>query len=559
VSNPIRYDPILVRYLAAELSERLAGRHLLALRLDSDPRRAVFDFGDLALIWELHPRRGAVRLAAPADAAGGRRRARFDRDATPYRRRVRVVDVRAVPDERLLEVRVTGGRVVVELMTNQWNVLALDEEDRILAVLWRREAGGRRLAPGAAYSPPPAQRRAGLDSPLTPEEWRGLLEPVAPEDRPGRLIRDVAYMSPLNAAPVLGEAAIRADPAALEEAYERYRALVRFGPAEPCVLNLGGARQPYPVPPGGVCEARYPTLLDAIAAAAGPVEGETEPAAPAVPAELLERARARLARLDARIDRMRRELAEAAPEAAALRRSADLLLSQLYLVRKGMTEVQISDFEGGTLTVALDPSLPPSDNVQRIYERARKRERAAERIPDLIQRAEPERRVLEALVERARTDPAAAAELAAVIGEAPGERKGAGGGEAPALPYRRYRTSGGLEARVGRSSRANDELTFHHSSPNDIWLHARDVAGSHVILRWSDPEANPPRRDLVEAAVLAALHSRARTSGTVAVDWTRRKYVRKPRKAPPGLVVPERVRTLFVEPDPELERRLRVS
>lgn len=167
--------------------------------------------------------------------------------------------------------------------------------------------------------------------------------------------------------------------------------------------------------------------------------------------------------------------------------------------------------------------------------------------------------MLEALVERARTDPAAAAELAAVIGEAPGERKGAGGGEAPALPYRRYRTSGGLEARVGRSSRANDELTFHHSSPNDIWLHARDVAGSHVILRWSDPEANPPRRDLVEAAVLAALHSRARTSGTVAVDWTRRKYVRKPRKAPPGLVVPERVRTLFVEPDPELERRLRVS
>ncbi len=57
--------------------------------------------------------------------------------------------------------------------------------------------------------------------------------------------------------------------------------------------------------------------------------------------------------------------------------------------------------------------------------------------------------------------------------------------------------------------------------------------------------------------MLAALHSRARTSGTVAVDWTRRKYVRKPRKAAPGLVAPDRVKTIFVELDADVERRLR--
>src|SRR5690606_10223970 len=131
--------------------------------------------------------------------------------------------------------------------------------------------------------------------------------------------------------------------------------------------------------------------------------------------------------------------------------------------------------------------------------------------------------------------------------------------DAPSLPWREYRTSGGIEVRVGRGPRANDELTFRHSSPTDIWLHARDVAGAHVILRWSRADENPPAHAIAEAAVLAALNSRARTSGTVAVDWTRRKYVRKPRKAPPGLVVPERVRTVFVEPDPELEERLRAE
>ncbi|MBT8338004.1 MAG: DUF814 domain-containing protein, partial [Gemmatimonadetes bacterium] len=130
--------------------------------------------------------------------------------------------------------------------------------------------------------------------------------------------------------------------------------------------------------------------------------------------------------------------------------------------------------------------------------------------------------------------------------------------EGPALPYRRYRSSGGLEIRVGRGARSNDDLTFRHSAPGDVWLHARDVAGAHVVLRWSQ-DGNPPRRDLEEAAVLAALGSKARTSGSVPVDWTRRRYVRKPRKAPPGLVIPERVSTVFVEPDPTVEERLRVD
>jgi predicted ribosome quality control (RQC) complex YloA/Tae2 family protein len=80
-----------------------------------------------------------------------------------------------------------------------------------------------------------------------------------------------------------------------------------------------------------------------------------------------------------------------------------------------------------------------------------------------------------------------------------------------------------------------------------------------VILRWDRADENPPAGAIAEAAVLAALFSRARTSGTVAVDWTRRKYVRKPRKSAPGLVIPERVKTVFVEPDAALEERMRAE
>ncbi len=80
-----------------------------------------------------------------------------------------------------------------------------------------------------------------------------------------------------------------------------------------------------------------------------------------------------------------------------------------------------------------------------------------------------------------------------------------------------------------------------------------------MVLRWGKKEENPPQRDLLEAAVAAAVNSGARHSGTVAVDWTRRKYVRKLRKAPPGTVTVERVKTLFVEPDPKLVERLRIE
>ncbi|MBM4373176.1 MAG: DUF814 domain-containing protein, partial [Deltaproteobacteria bacterium] len=104
-------------------------------------------------------------------------------------------------------------------------------------------------------------------------------------------------------------------------------------------------------------------------------------------------------------------------------------------------------------------------------------------------------------------------------------------------------------------ARFNDELTFHHSAPGDVWLHARHAAGAHVVLRWGK-QGNPPHRDLEEAAVLAALHSKARTSGLVPVDWTLRKHVRKPRGSPPGTVVPDRVRTVMARPDASLLEKL---
>jgi predicted ribosome quality control (RQC) complex YloA/Tae2 family protein len=275
--------------------------------------------------------------------------------------------------------------------------------------------------------------------------------------------------------------------------------------------------------------------------------GEASPAAVLGP-ELLAGLERRLEHAQRRVTSLEAELTEL-PDPARLRSIGDLILARYHEVPSGSESATLVGFDGEAVRVQLDPAEPAHANATRYYDRAQKAERAAERLPGLIQSARAEVAGMVGLLDSVRAgtaDEEAVREAVGAVSAAPrGEAQG------PGLPYRTFRSSGGLEIRVGRGARYNDDLTFHHSAPGDVWLHAGQAAGAHVILRWPGP-GNPPSRDLHEAATLAALHSKARTSGSVPVDWTLRKYVRKPRKSPPGRVVAERVETLFVEPDETL-------
>lgn len=547
MSKPIRYDSLLVRDLATELNGALAGQPLYGVRLERGSRLLELETTEASWRWALHPQNGEVFRAA---------RAHIDANVV-LPRRARIECVVSVPDERILEIHIRGEgdsthggtaeRIIIELLTNQWNALALAAGNRIIHVLRPRSAGSRTLMTGDTYTAPAGTDRIGAERLLTAEEWDEVLGAAEPGQRVRTYVGRIAWASPINAPYVIGAADVH--DAALPDAYLRYVSLVD-GPRSPCILPPPYEGQPYGVQldPGA---RAFPSLLEAIAAsvetpAAGAAEEQRE-AALANAAVQAERAAARARRLAA-------ELESVPAEAASLRHTADLLLAQVHRVPKGATRVELDDFQGGVLDVELDGTLTPAENAAQYYARARKRERAAARLPDLITRARDEAAHWSALRQRIESGAATAEEIAAAQ---PAPLQGPRAKQQVALPYRVYRTSGGLEVRVGRNPRANDALTLRHSSGNDIWLHARDVGGAHVILRWNDREANPPHRDIEEAAVLAALHSKARTSKLVPVDYTRRKYVRKPRKSPPGKVVFERGRTIFVEPDPDVAEALR--
>ena len=116
-----------------------------------------------------------------------------------------------------------------------------------------------------------------------------------------------------------------------------------------------------------------------------------------------------------------------------------------------------------------------------------------------------------------------------------------------ALPYREFMIDG-YQVWVGKSARHNDDLTLHYAGKNDLFFHARDVAGSHVILKVQGNKP-VPKPTLEKVAALAAWYSKRKTDSLCPVAYTQRKYVRKPKGAPPGTVVMEREKVLLVKPE----------
>ncbi len=537
----IRFDALLVRGLADALDAVLTGRRVRSLTLGGD--------GDGDVVLALQPT-GALRLhLSRRDLRIVRLRERLPRAPSLLPAGCTVAGVAAVPDDRLLTwtfLAPDAGelRLVLELLPHRHNAVLLGADDRIRAALFPKGRGRAARLPGSSWAPPDPTLRLGVEAPLDEPSFRALLQPVEPGARGATLIAHVAWTSSINAQAVLGRATANDDSDALGEAWERYVHIAWSERSEACVLRRDGHVQPYPVAlPGWRCET-VPDLLAAFAAVPAP-------AGQGPAGEAAAHWRARRARITRRIERLRQQAEGAPGQAAELRRNADLLLAQLDRVPRGATSIELDDFAGGRITVELDPAIRPAEQAARLYAEAKRRDRAAARLPAMLRRAEKELARASDLQARAERGEAIVVERPAAQAR-PRRRSGP-------LPYHRFRTTGGLEVRIGRNARANDDLTFHHSSPDDIWLHARDAGGAHVVLRWPSRDANPPAADLREAANLAALHSRARTSGTVPVDWTRRKYVRKPRKSPPGLVMIERARTVFVAPDAGLLDRLRAD
>jgi predicted ribosome quality control (RQC) complex YloA/Tae2 family protein len=242
------------------------------------------------------------------------------------------------------------------------------------------------------------------------------------------------------------------------------------------------------------------------------------------------------------------------------KRLGDLLLANIANAQRTGDTVSLTDYfaEGApTIEIQVDEDTTLQQAAGEYFSRYTKAKRAREGIGTRLLQLDRE---LEELNERRLQleQAIASGDLETLAGfeeqkaDAPPRRKKQKASQT--LPgMRRYRSSDGYEVLVGRTARDNDQLTFRVARPNDLWLHAGDYPGSHVIVRNSNRN-EIPHRTIIEAAQLAAKFSQAAGDSKVTIHYTRRKFLTKPKGAAPGLVRMSSFKAITVEPGENLER-----
>ncbi len=232
-----------------------------------------------------------------------------------------------------------------------------------------------------------------------------------------------------------------------------------------------------------------------------------------------------------------------------LRKAGEVLKAHLDRVPRGAERVELPDFwstDGGTMTIELDARMDARANLERIFRKYRRLREAKERLEIRIAAFRLRRDSLSKALERAAgsADPEELVRIESEWRKEGPRRTEARKKERGPVGVRVFTNRDGIEIWVGKGDAENDHLTFRLARGNDLWLHAKDVAGSHVVARIGKRE--PTEETLLDAAHLAVYYSKARGRGGAEVVYTRVKFVRRSRGARPGQVSLGDSRTLSV-------------
>ncbi len=440
-------------------------------------------------------------------------------------------------DDRVafVDVASPGGarRLVAEFFGRAGGLFVL-EDDVVSARL-----AGRPVETGEPYAWPPARARRRPES-FSREEVASYVE--AGGER--ALVREVAYMSPWAARAIVADG----EPEAAARRFAAFGRVAAGEAAAPVAVLAGDVWRPFPCDIFDAVAAddvkRFDTVNEAAAFARGENERRDE----------LEAARRKAARgLSAavkRLERQRQVLERRREEYGRYeeyRHMGEALKYNLGAVRKGMRVVTLPDPYGdGEVEVELKAELSPAENMKKLFSLYRKARRGVEavaaRLEALAGELSRSRRELAEVLAASETG-----ELEKWLG---GETPGEGRTPRPGTergPGRRYVSSDGLPIFVGRSAAENDEITFKFARPHDLWLHAQQARGSHVVIRRADKNRSVPRRTVEEAASLAAFFSRDKHAGVVPVVVVERRHVRRAKGAA-GHVTFRGGDVVFVEP-----------
>ncbi len=247
-----------------------------------------------------------------------------------------------------------------------------------------------------------------------------------------------------------------------------------------------------------------------------------------------------------------------------LKRFGELITANIYSIEKGMTTFTTTNYyeeDAPDITIKLDPTRTPSENAQKYFKQYNKAKRTFEALKTQIQQNDEELAYLEGILVFLQTV-TTEQDIAEIRNELVAEgflkknkaKKNNGRNEKKSKPLH-FVSSDGFDIYVGKNNSQNDELSMNFAKPNDIWLHTKNIPGSHVIIAADGKEV--PDQTLTEAVNIAAFYSKASTSSLVPVDYTEKRNLKKPAGAKPGFVIFKKNKTAHITPDEALVNALK--
>lgn len=463
---------------------------------------------------------------------------------------------------------ISAKKLVIEIMGRHSNIILINSENRIIDAIKHIDSdisSVREVMPARPYLPPPAQDKTSVEN-LDPA---GFMEAAAISQAAAEkfLLEKIKGFSPLICREACNRSGIDGrlpasslDKKQVESLLEFIRELrykIDSGIYSPCISYEDEAlEKPLDFYCLEVSQYRYvrpmKTLNEAL--------------------ELFYSSRDRAERLKQRKADLTKVLGNAADRCSrklsiqqqALRDVADrdrlklfgeLITANIYCMPENAKSVSLLNYyseKGDSVEIPLDENLKPQENAQRYFRKYSKAKSTFENTSRQIEETRRELDYLESvsqMLDNCNTlqEIDEVREELAEQGFMVRRKKVAVKRKAALSEPLRFKSSDGLEILVGKNNRQNDLLTLKTASSNDIWLHTKNIPGSHVIIRKTGKEI--PESALKEAALLAAWHSKARMSSNVPVDYTAVKNVNKPSGAKPGMVIYVNYKTISVTPD----------
>lgn len=447
-------------------------------------------------------------------------------------------------------------RLYIEIMGRYSNAILTDGEDNVIDSIKRidfSESQERVLLPKMPYELPPMQDKLCIEEADVPAICRRIID-LGGDDH--AILNTIQGISPM----IAREIAYRADKEGLDAVIEALKNEVENGMGQPTLVDkTDGSPMDFCFMDirqyDGALSVRhfdsYSELLDTFFS-----DRDRLARMRAKSADLNKLLNNTIDRLSRKINLQKADLKKCA-DREELRIKGDLLQANLYRIEKGSSVVTVDNYyaeDNAPITIRLNPAVTPAMNAQRYYKEYNKAKTRETMLTGQIKKASEELQYIESvqdILSRCETE----AELSAIRSELREQGylrpvKGAAKRKDKPLPPIEYQSSDGFRILVGRNNVQNDALTLRTAKKTDIWLHTKNIHGTHVIIL---TEGKPVTETAIrEAAQIAAAHSKAKDSSQVPVDYTAVKNVSKPSGAKPGKVIYVNYKTVYVTPKSSL-------